>query len=191
MCQGWHGIQGGIKMKELIPFIIMILVLAGVVVGINVLQDKMDSTSGSPSVMFSATDRKGMPYTESVFSENKITMINLWEPWCGPCVSEMPGIQRLYSTYKDKGLMVIGVYTTDNMEFQVSQVLRDAGVTYPVILDDTSFSRFRTGSVPTTFFVDSKGQVIDMKKSTSRSGQPVVVGSRSYEDWEAMIKPYL
>ena len=113
-------------MKKLIPFIIMLLVLAGVVVGINVLQDKMDSTSGSPSVMFSATDRKGMPYTESVFSENKITMINLWEPWCGPCVSEMPGIQRLYSTYKDKGLMVIGVYTTDNMEFQVSQVLRDA-----------------------------------------------------------------
>ena len=182
--------EGDFKMKKFIPFIIMVMVVLGVLVGVYFVQKSMDE-SGPPSIMFSATDRNGTHYSESVFSENKITMINLWEPWCGPCVSEMPGIQRLYSTYKDKGLMVIGVYTTDNMEFQVSQVLRDAGVTYPVILDDTSFSRFRTGSVPTTFFVDSKGQVIDMKKSTSRSGQPVVVGSRSYEDWEAMIKPYL
>ena len=169
----------------------MILVLAGVVVGINVLQDQMDNTGSGSGFIFSATDRKGKPCTESIFKENKITMVNLWEPWCGPCVSEMPELQRLYNDYKDKGFMVIGVYSSTDMEFQVSQVLRDANVTYPIIPYNNSFSRFQSGAVPTSVFFDSKGRVIDMKKSTSKSGVPVVVGSRSYADWEAMIKPYL
>lgn len=170
----------------------MILVVVTALVGVNFISANMDKNDPvGPGFMFSATDRKGAPVTEEIFSENKITMINLWEPWCGPCVREMPDIQKLYSTYKDDGFMVIGVYTTGGMEDRVDQVLRSAKTKYPIIMDTDSFKKFRTGSVPTTFFVDSKGQVIDMKMQSSKSGQPVVVGSRSYEDWEAMIKPYL
>lgn len=178
-------------MKKYLPFIIMILVVAGVLVAVNLVSMNMDKQDLGPSFMFSATDRKGVPYTEAVFSENKITMVNFWEPWCGPCVNEMPDIQKLYSDYKDDGLMVIGVYSNTEMEPRVDQILTSARVKYPIIQNTDSFNKFRSGAVPTTVFFDSSGHVIDMKKDTSKSGQPVVVGSRSYADWEAMIKPYL
>lgn len=182
--------EGDFKMKKFIPFIIMVMVVLGVLVGVYFVQKSMDE-SGPPSIMFSATDRNGTHYSESVFSENKITMVNMWEPWCGPCVREMPDIQKLYAKYKDQGFMVIGVYSSTDMEPQVDQVLSSARVTYPIIPYTSSFVRFKTGSVPTSFFVDSKGHIIDMNISKSKSGEPVVVGARSYADWEALIKPYL
>ena len=171
----------------------MILVIVLALVGVNFIQMSMDGgkVTSDPGFEFYTTDRMGSPYTEKVFSGNKIIMVNLWEPWCSPCVTEMPELQRLYTKYKDDGLLVIGVYSETRMEDRVTRVLTSSNVNYPIIHYTDSFEKFKTGSVPTTVFFDGNGQIIDMKDSTSQSGEPVVIGARTYSDWEAMIKPYL
>ena len=63
----------------------------------------------------------------------KVVMINLWEPWCGPCVNEMPGLEKLYEQYKDKGLVILGVFSSQDMDEDARKVIEDAGITYPIL----------------------------------------------------------
>lgn len=41
--------------------------------------------------------------------KHKITILDFWASWCGPCMNEMPNIVDIYNSYKDKGLGIIGL----------------------------------------------------------------------------------
>ena len=139
-----------------------------------------------PDFTFSTTDRVGNEWNESVFANAEVTMINFWEPWCSPCVNEMPDLEKLYENYQDQGFQIIGVYSEFGMEYEVDQILKDCHTTYPILLYTTEFDQFQTGYVPTTIFVDSKGHVLDIP-----GGDSAVIGSQSYQDWEAIVKKLL
>ena len=139
----------------------------------------------TPEFTFSVKDRDGNTWDESCFSSNKVTMINFWEPWCGPCCKELPDLTSLYENYKDQGFQILGVYSETHMESDVRDILSQKQVSYPILHYTSDFDQFQTGYVPTTIFVDSQGHVITI------DGEKTVVGSRSYEDWEKIIKPLL
>ena len=126
-----------------------------------------------PDIRFTGTDQYGNKIDENIFREHVLTMINFWEPWCGPCVGEMPELEQLY---QDRGgeLLIIGVYWTEE---NAAATLKETGVTYPVMLYDQVFERYQTGYVPTTIFVDPGGHVI---------GQSYI-GARSYAEWDKLI----
>ena len=139
-----------------------------------------------PDFTFRTTDRLGNEWTEAAFASNKLTMINFWEPWCGPCVKEMPDLELLYEAYKDKGFQIIGVYSETHMESEVAGILKNKNISYPILNYTDEFARFNTGYVPTTVFVDGNGHIIKMDDGTES-----IVGSNSYEGWETIIKQYL
>ena len=35
------------------------------------------------------------------FASAKVIMLNYWEPWCPPCIRELPELEQLYEAYKD------------------------------------------------------------------------------------------
>lgn len=140
----------------------------------------------APDFTFSTTDRVGNEWNESVFANAEVTMINFWEPWCSPCVNEMPDLEKLYENYQAQGFQIIGIYSEPGMEYEVDQILKDCHTTYPILLYTTEFDQFQTGYVPTTIFVDSKGHVLDIP-----GGDNVVIGGQSYRDWETIVKKLL
>lgn len=142
-------------------------------------------------VKFSTTDRDGNPYNESVFGDYDLIMINFWEPWCGPCVGEIPDLQELYANYKDKGLLIIGVYSETSMESEVDDVLKGSNVDYLILRYTSEFDRFQSGYVPTTILVDKNGNVINSGESYQGVDESLIVGSRTYDQWEAIITRYI
>ena len=137
---------------------------------------------------FTTADREGKPWDESVFADRALTMINFWEPWCGPCVREMPDLQKLQEAYADRGFLILGVYSTGGMEKDVDDVLSGTGVSYPILHYTDAFERFQTGYVPTTVFVDREGHVI----TDADSGDDLLlVGSKSYDEWAAIVEGLL
>jgi thiol-disulfide isomerase/thioredoxin len=94
-------------------------------------EETVASEASGDSVIFSTTDRDGNAYDDSIFADYELTLINFWEPWCGPCVGEMPDLETLYENYSDKGLLVIGVYSEAGMEADVEAILEDSGITSP------------------------------------------------------------
>ena len=155
-----------------------------------------------PDFRFSTTDRNGGTYDESIFAGQTLTMINFWEPWCGPCVSEMPDLEKLYQTYRDKGFLILGVYATPGMEEDVDAVLEQTGASYPILHYTEAFDAFETGFVPTTLFVDGEGHILRhtaekeiLKMLTDyniegadEKAESLYIGSMDYAGWEAIVQ---
>ena len=139
----------------------------------------------SPEFTFTAPDRDGNEWTEQIFAGKKLTMINFWEPWCPPCVGEMPDLQKLSEDYADRGFQIIGVYSEQNMEQEVDELLEKSGVRYLLLRYVPEFQPFESGYVPTTVFVDGEGHVLTV------NGEKLIIGSNSYEGWAAIVEGLL
>ena len=71
---------------------------------------------------FTLNDPDGNPVSlSSVYSQNKITMIDFWAGWCGPCRVFNPHLVEIYNKYNKEGFGILGV-SLDREE----QVWKDA-----------------------------------------------------------------
>ena len=106
--------------------------------------------------------------SKEFFSANKITMINVWGSWCPPCVNELEALAKLNKKLHSKGCGIIAIEVeqdqSDSTYDKAKKLLQEKGVTYPNIVmpyDDRGGSFMSHISiVPTTFFVDSKGEIL-------------------------------
>lgn len=128
---------------------------------------------------FSLTTLTDETVDDSIISENKLTMVNFWATWCGPCVSEIPDLQLISEDYADKDFAIIGVLFGDDDVSGAKEFIAEQGLTYPIILPEGPFYDMSMNiyAIPTTMFFDSNGEQV---------GQ-TVVGAKSYEDWTGLI----
>ncbi len=140
-----------------------------------------------PDFSFTTTDRDGTSFDESIFAEHELTMINIFEPWCGPCVGEMGDLEELYEEYSDAGFLIIGMYSDTSMEADLDDTLQSLGITYPILHYSNELDQFQSGFVPTTIFVDGEGHVV----TTNAGSDPTYVGSMSYSEWSEVIESLL
>ena len=124
---------------------------------------------------FSLTTLSGETFRLSDY-RGKVVFINIWATWCGPCVSEMPDIQRLQETYSD--LKVVGVSVDDNASIARS-FAQAHGYTYTMAMDDSYYTVtgriFPTRFIPNSIFIDPNGVVTYLDS-----------GSMSYDRMEAL-----
>ena len=92
----------------------------------------------------------------------KPVVLNVWATWCPPCRKEMPAIEKVYRSYKELGLVVIGLnLTSQDSEQAVSAFIQELDLTFPIALDrDGSVGdRYRPPGLPTTYFIDEQGVI--------------------------------
>jgi cytochrome c biogenesis protein CcmG, thiol:disulfide interchange protein DsbE len=97
--------------------------------------------------------------------KGKVVLINFWASWCSPCKAEMPAIQATYQTYKDQGLVVLGINATDQDEADAARQFAQAeGLTFPLLADvsGTTFQLYQVQALPTSFFVDRQSKIVSV-----------------------------
>ena len=116
---------------------------------------------------FETEDIDGNPVkSEELFAKNKVTMINLWGTYCGPCIVEMPELEKLSQDFASKGGGVVGVVVdvpvgNDKFLENAHTIVKETGVTYPNLRAWDGYDKIlEHQGTPTTYFVDSNGKLI-------------------------------
>jgi peroxiredoxin len=106
---------------------------------------------------------------EATARSGRMTIINFWETWCGPCKIEMAELQRLFSRHHPSGLEIIAVYQTSSDE-SVRQMVGKSSLTFPIAKDPACklCKIYKVEAVPTTVVLDK-----DLKVIRSRRGLDV------------------
>lgn len=123
--------------------------------------DARDIGDAYPELTLASLDGGAVPLTRW---DGKPRLVNFWATWCGPCVEEMPLLERYHREAGDR-LQVIGVALDDPEE--VRRFVADTGVSYPILLDapgpaDASVRFGDTrGVLPYSVLIDARGRIID------------------------------
>ncbi len=137
---------------------------------------------------FSSQSINGYPaFSNATFGNSGLTMVNFWATWCGPCIEELPYLQRLSGAYAGR-LQIITVLfdsQTDGAVDTALGIINGMGFTLPVIRCNSSLKKAFTAhdslaALPTTFFVDRNGHIVS-----------IVKGGHNYEQWCAVINNLL
>ncbi len=97
-------------------------------------------------------------------SKSKITVIDFWASWCGPCRQEMPFMVELYDKYKDKGLNIIGISLDEDSDAwkAATQQLNIPWVQMSDLKgwENVIAKHFCVNSIPHTIVVDQQGKIL-------------------------------
>lgn len=99
---------------------------------------------------------------ESLVTENEVTVVNFFASWCEPCKRETPELNEYASQTADSDVQVVGINIDDSTANR-DEFLEQFEVSYPVyeLTNEAAVTdEFKISLMPTTFFLDSEGEVI-------------------------------
>ncbi|MCA9912067.1 MAG: TlpA family protein disulfide reductase, partial [Anaerolineae bacterium] len=90
----------------------------------------------------------------------QVVVVNFWADYCPPCHAEAPDLQDIYMTYKDRGVIMLGVNWIDIPETALG-FINQYGISYPNGTDiGGAFHRdYNVEAPPETFVIDQEGIV--------------------------------
>lgn len=153
--------------KRIVFLILIILVLAAAGCG---RKDKIKEPGNTKNEM----DSEVAPMFElEALTGNKVSLedlkgkwvvLNFWQTTCPYCVKEMSDFNKFNNDFKDSGFIVIGVNLGEGKE-TVEKFIKKEGIDFTILLDPSlkTISDYVVPGLPTTYFIDDKGLIYDVR----------------------------
>ncbi len=114
---------------------------------------------------FSMNDMNGKPL--SIMDEvkkNKLTVLDFWASWCGPCRQAMPQVVNAYNKYRQQGLGIIGI-SLDEDKTAWTEAVKSLGMTWVQVSDlqgwnNAAAQAFGVRAIPHMIVVDQEGRIV-------------------------------
>ena len=141
---------------------------------------------------FKTKDIYGNDVNQDIFKDHKLTLVNVWGTFCGPCLEEMPYLGELQKEYEPKDVNIVGIVVDvqdEEMEVVEDQIklakeiadTTEADYTHMIVSFDMLQLMNQFDAIPASFFVDSSGNIVS----------EYYIGSRSKKDWVDIIETNL
>lgn len=123
--------------------------------------EKLNSLKLAPDFSAKSPNGTTISLKESL---GKVTIIDFWASWCGPCRKENPNVVALYNEFHAKGLNIIGVSLDDDATKWKDAIAKDK-LTWNQVsnlkgFEDPIAIQYDIQQIPTTFVLDSKGNIV-------------------------------
>ena len=113
---------------------------------------------------FRFVDLDGEPITPESLA-GKITVLDFWATWCGPCKQSLPKLQKVYEQFKDNPKVAFYAVSVDRPDVnnkEMAKLFEDLKVTIPILRDtEQSAAAFKFTGIPTSFIIGVDGIVQD------------------------------
>ena len=132
---------------------------------------------------FSWVDRTGKTvYFDSY--RGRITFVNFWATWCGPCRKEIPDLIELSEEFADRGVKILGVSTDRGLSVikDVQTFVQEHKIPYQIVIDNDELAEAfgNVRMLPTSLIVDAEGKIVQ-----------TFIGARSKEAFRQTIAALL
>lgn len=118
---------------------------------------------GSMAPDFTAPNPKGDYVALNKFT-GKVTVIDFWASWCGPCRQENPNMVKMYAELHSKGLEILGVSLDEDGSKWKEAITKDQ-LTWDQISNlkkwkDPIANLYSIQSIPATVLIDKTGKIV-------------------------------
>jgi thiol-disulfide isomerase/thioredoxin len=98
----------------------------------------------------------------------RTVVLDFWATWCGPCQAESPIVNALAERYRNRGLAVVGVNTSDEDGLARAFAQRK-GLTFPIVYDEdnTIAKHYGVSSLPTLIVVSKGGKIVAVRNGVT------------------------
>ena len=142
--------------------------------------EEPEASAPEADLVFHTTTLSGEEITSDIIKDYDLVIVNFWAEWCGPCVGELPALEKIRQAYPN--VLILGAWLGD-VEDEALATLERAKVSYPCVYVEGKLVDYagRSMYIPATYFFDKNGSEI---------GEPVI-GSMSFDEWKAAVEGFL
>jgi peroxiredoxin len=141
---------------------ITVIMLAFVVPAERARAAEIGLIPGKQAPAFELTDLSGKTVSLTQF-KGKVVLLNFWSTLCGPCVAEMPSLNRLHLSLKDRGFEVLSV-AIDASDKPVREFVSAKKIAFTVLVDrekEVFFDDYAGPSLPASYLLDRNGVILE------------------------------
>ena len=98
---------------------------------------------------------------ELIHAKNNKILITFMAAWCGPCIDELPALNKLYQKYEKQGLKLIGISIDLEGPKAMQPIVDKLQVVFPVYwYGESAVQKFSIYAIPMIFFVKN-GRIVE------------------------------
>ena len=114
----------------------------------------------APEFSFTTNDGKTVELSEY---KGKVILINFFATWCGPCMQEMPYLEKeIWQELKDNSNFTVLSFGRDHSQEEINNFIQKKKFTFPIYADKGKliYNLFATKFIPRNYLIDQNGKVV-------------------------------
>ena len=92
--------------------------------------------------------------------ENRL-IISFMAAWCGPCIDELPALNKMYRKYKDRGLKLVGISIDFKGAAAMQPVITKLKIEFPIYwYGEKAIAKFNLTAIPLLLII-KQGEIVE------------------------------